>query len=508
RLERSLIFEKEVAHLREQVNARDRGDLLQRLPVAKQARHDSGRRAGPTKCFPGTRTNVLNDIKSWLAGTHRESRSQVYWLNGLAGIGKSTIAKTIAELAQEHGVLGGSFFFSRDDADLRRAALFFPTLAFQLAQNDQVFGDLIATVLKKTSDIADRSFAVQLQNLIIQPLASHTLHQSQYLLVIDALDECSPEDEADQILTLILGQISQVPFLRVLLTSRPERRIRGIFEDHNDHTTFILHDIEQDIVTQDIRLFVQDRLREIPRALKLQWTPEELMRWPPKDQMEALITQCGVLFVYAATSLRFIESDKILDPHRQLQIILGGKEATHTRPYAYLDELYLQVLRKFMPPGETDDDILTLFHQVVGTIVFLRVPLSIQVLSNLANLTTRQILQCLTHLHSVILAPEDASSDESARIYHPSFFDFITTPSRCYEPRFLVIREDQDKRLVVRCLNVMLDGLKRDMLELNNCSLLNKDIPDMPNLVKAHVPAHLKYACQYWVSHHRCRGVA
>ena len=58
----------------------------------------------------------------------------VYWLNGLAGTGKSTIAQTIAERLFAEGQLGASFFCSRDFEDRSNLDLIFPTLAAQLHQ--------------------------------------------------------------------------------------------------------------------------------------------------------------------------------------------------------------------------------------------------------------------------------------------------------------------------------------------------------------------------------------
>ena len=40
-------------------------------------------------CMEGTREDVLHEIKSWF--DNKEDK-RVYWLNGLAGTGKSTIA--------------------------------------------------------------------------------------------------------------------------------------------------------------------------------------------------------------------------------------------------------------------------------------------------------------------------------------------------------------------------------------------------------------------------------
>jgi chloramphenicol 3-O-phosphotransferase len=57
----------------------------------------------------------------------------VFWLNGLAGTGKSTIARTIARICADHKRLGASFFFSLGGGALASARHFVTTVAVQLA---------------------------------------------------------------------------------------------------------------------------------------------------------------------------------------------------------------------------------------------------------------------------------------------------------------------------------------------------------------------------------------
>jgi len=91
------------------------------------AGYRSGNRQG---CLRGTRTEVLLQLGRWL-GDKQDHR--VFWLNGLAGTGKSTFAQTFAEISFADGKLGASFFCSRDFEDRSNLQVIFPTLAFQLA---------------------------------------------------------------------------------------------------------------------------------------------------------------------------------------------------------------------------------------------------------------------------------------------------------------------------------------------------------------------------------------
>ena len=102
---------------------------------ARAAEFRHGERKG---CLKNTRDAVLTTIELWARDF---DQSSVYWLNGLAGTGKSTIAKTIAERLFVDDQLGASFFCSRDFEDRRNLHFIFPTLATQLARKFLEFQD-------------------------------------------------------------------------------------------------------------------------------------------------------------------------------------------------------------------------------------------------------------------------------------------------------------------------------------------------------------------------------
>ncbi len=103
---------------------------------------------------------VLKTIQDWATNVD-DDREHIFWLNGLAGIGKSTIAMTIAEWAHaEKKILGGSFFFARDVTELSNPALVFPTLAFQLAQFNPRYKRALSDVLQEEKDVASARLEV------------------------------------------------------------------------------------------------------------------------------------------------------------------------------------------------------------------------------------------------------------------------------------------------------------------------------------------------------------
>ncbi|TFY76513.1 hypothetical protein EWM64_g7500 [Hericium alpestre] len=63
-------------------------------------------------CMADTRVSVLGNLMSWAVDSG-PGASHVYWLTGLAGTGKSAIAYSFCRLLNDAGLLGGSFFCSR-----------------------------------------------------------------------------------------------------------------------------------------------------------------------------------------------------------------------------------------------------------------------------------------------------------------------------------------------------------------------------------------------------------
>src|SRR5882762_4855744 len=166
---------------------------------ARAARFDyDSKRVSCTQC---TRTETLNTIYQWFqegilnAGetlpTQGNRQGRIFWLNGMAGTGKSTIAQTIANRFDETKELGASFFCTRDDAECSNVNLIFPTLAYQLSSFNPAFGEHVSEAMRKDPDVQHALTSRQLQKLIIDPLDAlmqdKTVIFPPCIVVIDAL---------------------------------------------------------------------------------------------------------------------------------------------------------------------------------------------------------------------------------------------------------------------------------------------------------------------------------
>jgi len=140
---------------------------LRKLPYVSQAAFNSSDKQHDPLCLQNTRVDVLNEIRAWANG--REERC-IFWLNGMAGTGKSTIARTIAREFYNQKRLGASFFFSRGTEDRSHAGKFFTTIAVQLAHLSPSLKVHICTAVAEHNDIANQSQRDQWKHLILQPL--------------------------------------------------------------------------------------------------------------------------------------------------------------------------------------------------------------------------------------------------------------------------------------------------------------------------------------------------
>ncbi|CAE6362321.1 unnamed protein product, partial [Rhizoctonia solani] len=74
--------------------------LLKALKPVKQAAYDStlSSTIGRRSCTEGTRINIMSDLNEWARGSKGPS---IFWMNGMAGTGKTTIACTFSQVLEQ-----------------------------------------------------------------------------------------------------------------------------------------------------------------------------------------------------------------------------------------------------------------------------------------------------------------------------------------------------------------------------------------------------------------------
>jgi len=445
-------------------------------------------------CMKGTRKEVLFQLEQW---SKDEEDKRVFWLNGLAGTGKSTIAQTFAEMCFTDGKLGASFFCSRDFEDRSNLRSIFPTLAFQLAHRYPRFRQELLSVLAENPDVGGESLCSQMEKLIVGPCR---VMQTPTLIVIDALDECQDEEPASVLLSVLSRYADDTPLVKFLITGRPELRIRSGFrlESLRPHTeVFKLHEVEPASIDSDIKLFLKTRFADIARNRSDCSLGED---WPGPHNIDILCKKAAGFFIFASTAIKFISSHRH-PPDERLALIVSLPLDTSHEGKSGLDLLYTQVLEEaFHDVDSYDHELYSHFKSVVGAVVLIFCPLSIKTLSDLLiNCgTPARMSSSLRTFHSLLLVPENM--DNPVRIFHKSFPDFLTDPRRCTDNRFFIDPPTYHNEILLSCLNVMKERLKRNICNLDDHVVLSK-VKDLPTQRTIHIRGSLEYACCFWTKH-------
>ena len=467
---------------------------LLKLPYAEGAAYNHRLWEHEDRCLPDTRVQLRQQITEW----YDDRRSPcIFWLSGMAGTGKSTISRTVACELAEKKRLAASFFFSRGRADISHAGKFFTTIAAQLADSLPGLRPLISKAIDDHFDIHQRGLREQWQHLIYNPLKNVPVQPIQLVLVIDALDECESKDDMQLILQL-LAQAKNIETirLRVFVTSRPETPIllgfRKILQEM--HQDFVLHDIPPPTVNHDISVFFQKKLSVIKADHGLS-TP-----WPDEPTIQLLVEKAAGLFIYAATTYRFIQDD-MFSPEEQLSLILTGDTTTTAQSLTrHLDDMYTKLLQHSVIGNRSLCEqklLLERFRQIIGSIIIMSDVMTTKDLANLLCLPNMTVKTALTPLRSVLNIPKIES--QPVRIFHPSFRDFLLDQQRCSDTRFCVDEKERHIDLFRHCLELMSKQLRQDMCGIGQPGVLISEIS--VGMVQGTITADTQYACRYWVHH-------
>ncbi|KAH7920285.1 hypothetical protein BV22DRAFT_813037 [Leucogyrophana mollusca] len=483
----------ELSSLSQGIKDLERTMLLENLPGSDLA----GVRCDINRiCLPTTRQGLLADIMAWVADP---SGKQAFWLHGVAGTGKSTVANTVAARFAKVGRLGASFRFSRDVDGRNGPAFLFGSVAYQLASFSRVLKGHIHDAVETHGKMTQFSPREQLQKYIIEPM-SQVAFTGPIVIVLDALDECGGERDRHDILGAIKDEMANFPpFVKLFLVSRYEVDIRshlerGCLSKSIDGIDGTARDILDYIAVQ--MLEVADR-----HALPSDWLA-------PETKAE-LGGRADGLFIWASVACDFIlRSD---DPKVALHYMVSTETLHSTGEGDALDALYTGILQQAstsLPSSLRASNL----RNIIGAIVTAKTPLTQQGLDMLLGLNVR-VLQHpillpddsrleLTTCSSVIarLGSMLRKEDGFIRVLHASIFDFFTSPTRCTDSRFYIDKGLFSRFLASRCFDAM-RVLKRDMCGINDPTKMNRDIYDLSQRLQDNVPEHVRYGCLYWHLH-------
>ncbi|KAH7925768.1 WD40 repeat-like protein [Leucogyrophana mollusca] len=455
--------------------------------IAPSAAFDSAERHPAPACLPGTRVDVLGRISNWVEQSDNPS---ICWLSGMAGSGKSAIAQSVAEKYAGEKRLAASFFFSRRELERSSTQHFFPTLASQIMTFIPSVRPTIIDTLNDDFTTPTKVLREQMQKLLLAPLKAANAHfTSPMLMVIDSLDECDNERLAAELISLLARLIRECPIpLRILITSRAESHIRAKFRDPDVLPIAYLLELQAFDAEEDIRSFLrhsfnvihdqnQKVMGDVPRP------------WPSELELEDVVKKASGLFIFAITVIKYVGA-RHQDPRKRLQVILADHAANSTgTAFADLDALYHGAIRIF-PDADTT-------RLILGVLRYTSVPLTIRGLNSLLSRLDVNAGLVVPDLSSVLLMSEDGN--QSVRIYHTSFRDFLASPQRA--KKYFVDGTTYHRLIAQLCLELMVKHLKRDMCNIGDPSMFNSEVEDLPGRCGRWIDEAVRYACCYWAHH-------
>ncbi|KAG8724333.1 hypothetical protein FRC09_020066 [Ceratobasidium sp. 395] len=463
---------------------RESSNTIESLNPAKTAIYDSNAsQLGRRGCTQNTRQLVLRRLQDWASDP---KGAKVYWMNGMAGTGKTTIAYSFCRILEASNQLAASFFCSRSLPECRDVTRITPTIASQLSRFCRPMTDNLSRVLENDPDTCVRGVMTQFEKLISEPMwqVKDKLPPGLPIVVVDALDECSEHGDARLFLSVLLRFAQDLP-IKFFVTCRPDSTALTKLTDRGEmsYSLLHLHDIEQSLVQADIATYLADELKP------MQATP---------TQIHELANKSGALFIFAATAVRYLGLDKpSIDHQTRLDVLLGVSRNLSNKAYKPLDLLYTVILSNVLEDEDLEpwdkENIRLLLH----TVVCAREPLALEGLARLLQLAdVNQAQRAIDPLRSVLHMDEHSGLVSTL---HASFPDYMLTAERSKE--FFCDQAKHHELLSQRCFETMKDMLRFNICRFDSSFILDKDVPNLTSRIRDSIPPHLFYACRYWSEH-------
>ena len=447
-----------------------------------------------------TRVRILSETADWIKDP---DSLQIGWITGMAGTGKTSIAKTVCEQASVDTeiILGGSFFCSRSTglAAQRDIRCVIPTLTQLLARDCVDFRLALAETIH--DDIQHKEVTAQVEYLLRAPLSAIRNAGAPILFVIDALNECGGEtadgmlDDTQchaavtSMLEALVSLTRSEPKLPIkfLVTSRPESQIRDT-SISNDKLSQILrlHSVNATEVNADIRRYITTTL-----DAKLSSKPKLRASITDSD-VEELVGICDGLFVVAATAIEHTFGVGTAAAVAKFKRLLNSsRDGLSDRATAPLDHMYEMILYEAAREEDPRATELLTLQRVLASLLSTRMSFSVTALADLLGMEPYKVRVSLSRLHSVVHVPEDDDMP-GLRTVQASFGDYLYSraPGHIRIPQSL-----GHKALAHGCLYLMAKQLHFNISQSGSSYKANAT--ERPGTITL----SLEYACMQWVYH-------
>ena len=421
----------------------------------------------------GTRQSILQRIMDWVPNPQGEKN--VYWVYGSPGIGKTSLAHSICASFQDRRQLAGAFFCCRDSTDLSEPRNILPTLIYKLARIFPAFRSIVAEYIRNDPNLTPQSMKDTLLADFIRSLHRRPKQQT-LVFVIDAFDECGCSGTRPNILEVLIGAAALAPWLKIIITSRPEADIIRCFSDTPEK-----YDLGTDQETKDdLRTFARSQFEIMASEWRLPPT------WPEESLFNQVISQANGLFIFIRTLVLVLQQST--DPAASLKKTLESSVGAGSES---LYALYTSTLKSQM----TCSNIPEFWRMVAVITTAQHRPLREERIATLVGTKPHLVEKWVDDLSSLLHRDEGANG--GIRVRHLSISEYLVS-DHCHYRYDL---QEAHAQLSMFCLKIMVDQLCFNICKLKDSRLANADIMDLQSRIEENISEPLQYSSLYWSAH-------
>ncbi|TFK59544.1 hypothetical protein BDN72DRAFT_966032 [Pluteus cervinus] len=423
-------------------------------------------------CLDNTRVSTLLELQDWA----QSKENPIFWLCGIAGTGKSTIATTFVQQLMESKQLAAFFTCRRDHNDLKNPLQLLRNICYRLAQVYKPYGRLVAQTIEQDPQfgsgmVSIKSFFTDFFEKPIQTLGDVDGFAQSLVIVIDALDECGNEDERAELLQCLTTFSGLYTWIKLLVTSRQNPEIKELLAP-----VAYQYIVEAGSSYQDIQLFVNFRCARFKLS---------------NNDLERLATAGGGLFIWAHTACNYIRQS--FNYKEALEQLLQPQGFQSGSP---LHILYSTILSEAIGNNPL---AIKVYQGVMSTILLVARPVTVTVIAELlpAGIAKSAVSGIIDKLHAVLTK----EADETIKVLHPSFAEYLLYESVSCPQRFQIQGSAGHAALYQNCVKVLESQLKFNICNLTSSYVLNKDIHDLQDKIVKNISQALQYAAVFWLCH-------
>ena len=357
-----------------------------------------------------------------------------------------------------------------------------PTLIYKLAITFPPFRTIVAQRLRNDANLAPESMRGSLFLEFLRSLPRHPKHTLVYF--IDALDECGDTRSRPGILKVLTEVATQAPWLRVIITSRPEADIQRYFNALAE-SSYLSYDLAADQdASADLQTFARSQFDLVAERWYLS-TP-----WPEESLFGRVISRANGLFIFVQTIILALEHCE--DPTETLKATLQHTDGTGLNS---LYNLYSSILTTRITPNNAG------FRRMMGVLLTTAPyrPLCDETIAELAGVRPNLVKKWVDDLSSLL--HRDEAVNGGVRVRHLSISDFFLGGDCNCDHQ--VSLQDANAELGISCLKTMVVQLRFNICKLEDSRMANAEIKDLQFRIKQNISDALQYSSLYW-SHHLC----